>query len=69
MSLQRGDQVVIYDDPIEETRPEGSAILIRRISTLGEHNGRLVGHWQVRFTDEDGGYRCVRTVLEPKRLA
>lgn len=62
MSLQPGDEVTIYEHPLEETNPEGDAVLVKRLGELGSINGRAIGQWQVEFVD--GGYRCVRTVLE-----
>lgn len=66
MSPKRGDKVTIYEHPLDETVPEGEALLLKRLSECGTHNGRKVTQWHVAFTTEDGGrYRCVRTLLEP----
>ena len=70
MSPQPGDKVIIYEDPLDETTPEASGLLLKRLSECGTHNGRKVTQWHVAFATEDGGrYRCVRTLLEPLERA
>ena len=68
MSLKPGDTVTIYEHPLEETDPEGQAKLVKRLGELGHHEGRVIGHWMVDFTEEDGSVlRTDRTVLEPRK--
>ncbi len=53
------DTVTIYQDPITETMPEGEAVLLHKLSDLGDGLER----WKVCFKGEDGGVyeRIVRS--------
>ena len=58
-ALKRGDKVTIYQDPITELRPEGTARLIRK---LGHDDGGsfTLERWIVRF--EGDGYDFERSI-------
>ena len=44
--MKKGDKVMIYIDPIQETVPEGEATLIKR---LLRSNSQGCEYWRVKF--------------------
>lgn len=52
--MRPGDIVTIYQDPITETKPEGKAKLVRRLSPAIV--GSILGteRWNVEFVTERG---------------
>jgi hypothetical protein len=46
--MQKGDVVMIYEDPITEQKPEGKAELLKKVGGDEE-----VEQWIVRFLDDD----------------
>ena len=46
VNYQRSQVVMIYEDPVTQTKPEGEAVLLRKVSE-DEYSER----WIVRFTN------------------
>ena len=60
-TLKKGDRVMIYNNPVTETNPEGQATLVRRV-----RKSRFRGEcdrWLVRFDGDDLGAEYERFVL------
>ena len=55
-TLQEGDTILIYEDPVTQLRPEGEAMLVR------EHDAPP-HYWRVRFVSD--GAVCDRFVYPP----
>lgn len=47
------DEVMIYEDPITETKPEGKATLLRKMGECTTEGG--LESWRVCFAGDDGG--------------
>lgn len=50
----RGDTVVIYEDPMTETKPEGEARLVSYISSSPVSSQYELQDWYVCFAEEPG---------------
>jgi hypothetical protein len=62
---QKGQWVVIYQDPIMQTKPEGRAILMECLhADTGIVETGVLQCWKVRFAGEHG--YCERTILQVK---
>ena len=60
MIMQPGDKVMIFEDPITQLKPEGTATLVENYKP---DIGDGLSIWTVRF--EDDGYVTTRTI-KPK---
>jgi hypothetical protein len=60
---QVGQYVKVYFDPLTERDFEGDAKLVQHVNEVGEHDGRTVHMWKVRFRGESSTYS--RLVKEP----
>ncbi len=61
-----GDVVQIFNDPLEELKPEGEAELVELlIADCGCYLGRRQQRWRVRFSD-DPSATYTRFILTPK---
>lgn len=60
--MKTGQTVMIYEDPFNEKKEEGLAILKRLVSQDdGKFNGKTVQLWEVRFLSDS--YNCTRSIL------
>ena len=51
--LKPGKEIIVFEDPITEKKPEGKAILIRKIGLIGSGlEGWDLHSWRVRFLDD-----------------
>lgn len=55
--MEKGDVVMIYDDPVAKMKPEGKAELLELYKP--EIDGFSI--WVVRFLDD--GYETIRTIF------
>ena len=62
--MKKGDEVIVYEDPITELKPEGKVKLIREIS-CGEawYENRKERRWGVKFLSD--GFMTERTIFDP----
>ena len=51
--LQKGDRVLVYEDPVSEEKPEGVAILIRKLQDI---DPGFMEYWEVVFVGERERY-------------
>ena len=56
--MKRGQQVIIYEDPVTEQKPEGIAILVKQLPYTMPGYER----WTVRFPDEPTSGTYERTI-------
>ena len=49
MTNRKHTKVMIYEDPMTETKPEGKALLLRKM-----HDEAGMERWKVCFVGEDG---------------
>lgn len=65
--LSKGNVVMIYQDPLTERKPEGTAKLVNRLNDVGVWQGRNLVRWEVKFYDERTLERGTfeRNILEP----
>lgn len=58
----------IWQDPMTQTKPEGEALLLRRLFSCGFHNGIEYEQWQVRFCTTKGSQEppCDRMIRKPQ---
>jgi len=52
--MTNGDTVMIYEDPLIEMKPEGTATLIRKYADI--NNLGPLRLWAVEFTSDPGEY-------------
>lgn len=55
--MRPGDVVTIYKDPLTETKREGEAKLVRKISERSFAQGQVEEQWLVRFKGERSTYQ------------
>lgn len=61
--LKSGQTVEIFEDPITQQKPEGTATLMKLRNTVGEPgNFDYMERWHVKFSD---GFKCDRWI-QPK---
>ena len=61
--MKVGEIVMIYEDPITRQKPEGKAVLLRKIADMGDSLER----WAVRFEGDGADSIYERNIrVEPK---
>ena len=62
--MKKGQTVTVFFDPITQTKKEGAAKLMHKISEQ-RHNGFKLETWQVKLLNK--GVVCTRTIREDMR--
>jgi len=60
----KGDEIIIYEDPITKQKPEGEAVLIKKLGTCGFWEGKELQRWEVRFIAGDWTKTFERAILK-----
>ncbi len=60
--LQKGDRVIVYDDPLTKRRPEGTAFLVGRVNHFTSEE---LQRWKVHFESDDEGVTVERFIAPP----
>ena len=62
--MQKGDEVMVYQDPITKKKEEGKAVLLKELSREGFVDGKQLTRWLVHFLGDDKKSKYERSILE-----